>query len=250
MPPTSTAATSRAVRRPSAMNDRTRSRASASTSGPIRVPGSAAGPTRRLFTASASRPTKASCTRSSTITREQAEHFCPWKPNPLCTTATTASSRSASSSTMIAFLPPISAITRFTSRLPGDAVAAVACALIASPTAREPVKATSAVSGCETSVGPTSSPRPGRKASAAGGTPASSSISCSRSAISDDCSAGFITTVLPVTSAAVVMPARIASGKFHGAITTATPRGSHAVVFSSPGTSTLAGLASRSASWA
>ena len=39
------------------------------------------------------------------------------------------------------------------------------------------------------------------------------------------CSAGFTTTVLPVTSAAVVMPVQIASGKFHGLITTATPRG-------------------------
>ena len=38
------------------------------------------------------------------------------------------------------------------------------------------------------------------------------------------CSAGFTTTVLPVTSAATVMPQQIASGKFHGAITTATPR--------------------------
>ncbi|MFM9197809.1 MAG: aldehyde dehydrogenase family protein, partial [Planctomycetia bacterium] len=42
---------------------------------------------------------------------------------------------------MIAFLPPISAITRFTIRPPA---AAAACALIASPTARDPVKATTA----------------------------------------------------------------------------------------------------------
>ena len=44
-------------------------------------------------------------------------------------------------------------------------------------------------------------------------------------------------TVLPVTRAATVMPVRMASGKFHGAMTTATPRG--AIVsssFSSPGT--------------
>jgi len=40
-------------------------------------------------------------------------------------------------------------------------------------------------------------------------------------AITGDCSAGFITTVLPVTTAATVIPARIASGKFHGAMTTA-----------------------------
>ena len=44
--------------------------------------------------------------------------------------------------------------------------------------------------------------------------------------VTADCSAGFMTTVLPVTRAAAVMPHRMASGKFHGAITTATPRGS------------------------
>ena len=36
---------------------------------------------------------------------------------------------------------------------------------------------------------------------------------------------GLNTTVLPVTSAAETMPMEMASGKFHGAITTATPRG-------------------------
>ena len=40
------------------------------------------------------------------------------------------------------------------------------------------------------------------------------------------CSAGLKTTALPVTSAAATMPGGIASGKFHGAITTPTPRGS------------------------
>ena len=39
------------------------------------------------------------------------------------------------------------------------------------------------------------------------------------------CSAGLNTTQFPVTSAAVTMPVGIASGKFHGAMTTPTPRG-------------------------
>ena len=64
-------------------------------------------------------------------------------------------------------------------------------------------------------------------------------ISISFAAITGDCSAGFITTVLPVASAAVVMPVRIASGKFHGAMTAATPRGRYSVRFSSPGTCTF-----------
>ena len=37
--------------------------------------------------------------------------------------------------------------------------------------------------------------------------------------------AGLISTGLPVTSAAVVIPHRIARGKFQGLMTTATPRG-------------------------
>ncbi len=46
---------------------------------------------------------------------------------------------------------------------------------------------------------------------------------------------GFNTTVLPVTTAAVVIPARIASGKFHGGITTPTPSGMYSHLFFSPG---------------
>src|SRR5262249_12839585 len=46
-----------------------------------------------------------------------------------------------------------------------------------------------------------------------------------------DCSAGFITTVLPATRAAAVIPVRIASGKFQGAMTTATPRGREKLPF-------------------
>ena len=42
-------------------------------------------------------------------------------------------------------------------------------------------------------------------------------------AITGDCSAGLSTTVLPVTSAATVMPQGMARGKFHGGMTTATP---------------------------
>ena len=40
-----------------------------------------------------------------------------------------------------------------------------------------------------------------------------------------DCSAGLSTTALPVASAAAVIPHGIASGKFQGEITAATPRG-------------------------
>ena len=57
------------------------------------------------------------------------------------------------------------------------------------------------------------------------GTPAASRIRTSCAAMTGVGSAGFTITVLPATRAAVVMPVRMASGKFHGAMTTATPRG-------------------------
>ena len=57
--------------------------------------------------------------RSSTIAREQAEHFCPWNPNAACATPSTAASRSASASTMMASLPPISRIVRLIQIWPG-----------------------------------------------------------------------------------------------------------------------------------
>ncbi len=50
------------------------------------------------------------------MAREQAEHFWPWYPVKEATTPVTASSRSAVSSTMMAFFPPISAITRLVVR--------------------------------------------------------------------------------------------------------------------------------------
>src|SRR5213078_595018 len=90
--------------------------------------------------------------------------------------------------------------------------------MIERPTAFDPVKTTNATSGCRTRCAPTS-PNPGRNASAPGGTPASRRISTSRNAMPGVCSAGLKTTQFPVTSAAVTMPAGIASGKFHGAMT-------------------------------
>ena len=61
-----------------------------------------------------------------------------------------------------------------------------------------------------------------------------------RAAVMLDCSAGFMMTVLPVTSAATVIPARMASGKFHGAMTRPTPRGMYSCVLFSPGTAKVA----------
>ena len=47
-----------------------------------------------------------------------------------------------------------------------------------------------------------------------------------RNAVSGVCSAGFITTVLPVASAGASFQACISIGKFHGMIWPTTPTGS------------------------
>ncbi len=73
---------------------------------------SGAGPTSSWRTRSAIISTTSPYTLGVTTTREPAEHFCPWYPYPEATTPATASSNAASSSTMTAFLPPISAMIR------------------------------------------------------------------------------------------------------------------------------------------
>ncbi len=61
------------------------------------------------------------------------------------------------------------------------------------------------------------------------GTPASSSSSPRRSAVSGVCSAGFSTEVLPHASAGASFQAHMRSGKFHGMICPHTPTGSRRV---------------------
>jgi hypothetical protein len=67
--------------------------------------------------------------------------------------------------------------------------------------------------------------RAGHEVQTPAGTP-TSRISCTNcQAIAGASLDGFKTTVLPVTIAAVGHPGQIASGKFHGGITTPTPSG-------------------------
>ena len=80
-----------------------------------------------------------------------------------------------------------------------------------------------ATSGCSTSRAPTTSPTPGRNWTTPGGEPAATSASTSRHATSGVCSAGLRMTGFPAASAAVTIPAGMASGKFHGAMTAVTP---------------------------
>src|SRR5688572_27110940 len=67
------------------------------------------------------------------------------------------------------------------------------------------------------------------------GRPTSSSISTNFAAIVGESDDGFSTTVLPVTTAAIVIPDMIASGKFHGGMIAPTPSGMYSRLLSSPG---------------
>ncbi len=99
--------------------------ASASMTGPSWLPESRVGPMTSERAASTTRSTTASWTLSTQMRRLAAEHFCPEKPNAEETTAGTTSSRSASLSTMMAFLPPSSAMTLTIERRRSSRLAAV-----------------------------------------------------------------------------------------------------------------------------
>ena len=93
------------------------------------------------------------------------------------------------------------------------------------PTCFDPVKAIIATRGSRTSTSPIALPEPGRKCSTSAGTPARQRISHIACAIPRVCVDGFTSAVLPTLRAAAVMPQQIDSGKFHGLMIEATPRG-------------------------
>ena len=82
------------------------------------------------------------------MAREQAEHFCPWNPNAPMATPSTASATSASESTTMQSLPPISATTRLIQIWPFWVLAAFS--MMPKPTTLEPVNEMNRVFGCST----------------------------------------------------------------------------------------------------
>ena len=96
------------------------------------------------------------------------------------------------------------------------------------PTSVLPVKATLSTPGWSTRAAP-ASPKPGRMLTTPAGTPASSSSSPSRSAVSGVCSAGLSTTVLPAVIEGTILKAAMVSGKFHGTMPATTPIASRRV---------------------
>ena len=126
-----------------------------------------------------------------------------------------ARSRSAFAVTIAGFLPPISTIS---GRSGG---AGVQVAAIAWPASAEPVNATPSTPA-STSARPAAS-SPWTRLRTPGGSPASTASSASCAVDHGVSSAGFITTVLPATSAPAAMLTASANGKLNGQITANTP---------------------------
>ncbi len=104
--------------------------------------------------------------------------------------------------------------------------AAPAAARMSRPTALEPVKAIEGDARIADQGGADGLARPGHEVEHVAGHAGLPEDLADARAMPRVCSAGLTMTVLPVTRAAVVMPVQIASGKFQGLMTTATPRGS------------------------
>jgi hypothetical protein len=104
-----------------------------------------------------------------------------------------------------------------------------------SPVATEPVKLTKRVRGSSTSASPMPSVGAGEQVDDAGG-PARLLDALHEHAGDDGRDARRLEDdVLPAATGPMALPTRIASGKFHGGMTSPTPIGSSVVTFSSPG---------------
>ncbi len=185
--------------------------------GPISFFSSSPLPTRSAAARSASIAVNFLTTLRCTRRREDAVQRWPLVPNAPQIAPSTASSRFASSITMIGFLPPIS---RWTCLNEG-----AHASLIARPTDVEPVNETTFTRGSFRSGFPTFEPEPVTTLKTPGGSPASSSAFAKFTTESGVSVAGLMTTVFPQTSAAVDFQAGIAMGKFHGVMNAQTPIG-------------------------
>ena len=171
---------------------------------------------------------KSSIAERSTRIRERAQQSCPALPKTASGAEEAAASRSASPKITLADLPPSSRVTRL--------IVAAAPSAIPRPTSVEPVKATLATSGCSTMRLPQTDPGPATTLKTPSGTPASSAIFSSSTAVSGVSSAGFSTIVFPAASAGATFQEAIVSGKFQGVISPTTPSGSRKVMSTPPAT--------------
>ena len=130
-----------------------------------------------------------------------------------------ASGRSASSSTIVADLPPSSRNRRF--------IVAAPFSMIRFPTAVEPVKEIRSTFGESVSSSPTRWSEAVTTLTTPGGMSVRSAIKRPRRvALKGVSGAGLSTTVLPVASAWPILWIVTSNGKFHGTIAPTTPTGS------------------------
>ncbi len=149
------------------------------------------------------------------IASEAAEHFCPAWPNADRTTSRTARSMSALGVTTIAFLPLVSASSGRSRRNCRNSAAV----------SNAPVRISRPTRGSATSRCPSAPSETFTSCSASAGTPADSSASTSTAPHRAACGAGLMMTAEPAASAASTEPAGIATGKFHGGVTTVSATG-------------------------
>ncbi len=197
--------------------------ASLSITGPISVVRRPGFPIRHSAIAPRNIFSVCSAISSCKHSTRSAEQRCPALSKAEASTSTTTCSVSAEESTIIAFIPPVSAINGIGRPWASRRVAMLRCNNVA--TSVEPVNITPRTRASAVSWAPTVSPRPGNSCTTPGGTPASSKMAMPWAAISDVCSAGFARTLLPAASAAAIWPVKMASGKFHGLIQTTGPNG-------------------------
>src|ERR1700730_5212009 len=192
--------------------------ASASITGPTWVAGSRGSPTFSSSAAPAIISTRRSATSSCTHRRRSAEQRWHAERKTELMTSSTTCSGNAVASTIMALMPPVSAIK-------GTIAASFAASVrwIERATSVEPVNAMPATWESATSAAPIL-PSPGTRWTALAGMPASCRMRTACAAMRGVCSAGFATTELPATRAAPTWPRNIASGKFHGLMQTKTPR--------------------------
>ena len=190
-------------------------------SGPISVASSSGAPTRIAAVAAENRSTYSSYTPRWTSIREREQQSCPALSKTDQSALGIAASRSASSNTTHADLPPSSSETRVM-------FAAAAC-ITRVPTSVEPVKEIFATRGSSTSAFATLAPGPGRTLRVPSGSPASVRRSASASAVNGVWLAGLTTAVFPQARAGAIFQLAITAGKFHGVISAQTPTGSRSV---------------------
>lgn len=202
---------------------------------------SVAGPTASERTASTSwrrtrRPVsvRGSPAEPTRIASDAAEHFCPACPNADRTRSATARSRSADGVTTSAFLPDVSASTgrdgfhRAKSCAVSIEPVSTTRATSSCVTRRVPSSSSGTRTYCTTSVTePASSPgkSPGAAATASRRPAWTASTATSRQRGVGG--AGLASTADPAASAASTPPTGIATGKFHGGVTSVTPSGAN-----------------------